>query len=83
MENLRNRVDLRFVKNEEDYFNWTLKPNLVIQKIFDSNLVTIHKIKTTLRLSKPPFVGICTSDLSKVPICEFHYEYVKTNRATN
>ena len=83
MKNLRNRVDLRFVKNKKDYFNWTTKPNFVTQKIFDDNLVSIHKIKTTLRLNKPASVGICTSDLCKVPIYEIHYEYVETSMAAN
>ena len=37
----------------------------------------IHKIKTTLMFSKPVYAGICTLELSKVPMYELHYEHIK------
>ena len=65
MENLRNRVDVRLVTNEEDYLKWLSKPDVVTQKLFDNDLVEIHKIKTTLTLkNKPAYVGICIQKLS-------------------
>ena len=56
---------------------WTSKLSLVTQKIFVSDLVAIHKIKTTLTLNKPAYVGMCIFELSKVPMYEFHYDYIK------
>ena len=41
MENLRNGVDVRLVS----------KANFVSQKIFNKNLVTVHKIKEVLMLN--------------------------------
>ena len=38
--------------------------------IFDNDLVT-------LKLSKPGYVEICILGLSKVLMCEFHYDYIK------
>ena len=35
------------------------------QKIFDNDLVAIHKSKVTLTLNKPANVGMCMLDLSK------------------
>ena len=49
----------------------------VAQKLFDNNLVVIHKISTTLALKKPAYVGMCILEFSKVPMCEFHYDYIK------
>ena len=43
MENLRNRVDVKLVNNEKDYSKCTSKPSYTSHKIFDSNLVAIHK----------------------------------------
>ena len=32
MENLRKRVDVRFVSNKKDYLKWKSKPDYVSQK---------------------------------------------------
>ena len=64
MENLKNRIDIRLVNNEKDYLKWTLKPSYISRKIFDSNLVAIHKSQVTLTLSKPAYVGMCILDQS-------------------
>ena len=43
------------------------------QKIFDNNLVAIHKNKVTLTLNKPRYAVMRSLDLSKVLMYEFHY----------
>ena len=40
-------------------------------------MLAIHKIKTTLIFNKPAYVGMCILELSKVPMYEFHYDYIK------
>ena len=56
---------------------WTSKLSLVTQKIFVSDLVAIHKNKTTLTLNKPAYVGMRIFELSKVSMYEFHYDYIR------
>ena len=46
-------------------------------KIFDNNLVMIHKNKLALKLNKPGYIGMCILELNKVLIYEFHYDYIK------
>ena len=46
-------------------------------KIFDNDLVTIHKTKVTLMLNKPAYIAMCILELSKVLMYEFHYDYIK------
>ena len=48
MENLRNRIDLSLVNNEKDYLKYTSNPSYMSHKIFDDNLVAIHKSKLAL-----------------------------------
>ena len=77
MENLRNRIELKLVKYEKDYLKCTSKPSYMSHKIFDNTLVSISKIKLTLKLNKPAYIGMCILELSKVIMYEFHYNYIK------
>ena len=47
------------------------------QKVFDNDLVVICKNKVKFRLNKPAYAGMCTLDLSKVLMYEFHYDHIK------
>ena len=77
MENLRKRVDVRLVTDEKKLLKLTSKPTYVSSKIFNKNLVAVHKIKETLTLNRPAYVGMCILDLSKTLMYDFHYNYIK------
>ena len=77
MENLRNRINVKFVSNEKDYLKWTSKPSYISHKIFDNDLVAVRKGKDILKLNKPAYVGMCILDLTKVLTYKFHYDYIK------
>ena len=76
-ENLRKRVDVRLVTNEKKLDKLTSKPTYVSSKIFNENLMAVHKVKETLTLNRPAYVGMCTLDLSKMLMYDFHYNYIK------
>ena len=77
MENLRKRVDVRLVTNEKKLLKLTSKPTYVSSKIFNENLVAVHKIKEALTLNRLAYVGMCILDLSKTLMYDFHYNYIK------
>ena len=77
MENLRKRVDIRLVTDNKKFIKMVSKPTYVSSKIFNDNLVAVHKIKETLTLNRPAYVGMCILDLSKTLMYDFHYNYVK------
>ena len=77
MENLRNRIDVKLLKNKKDYLKCTSKPSYISHKIFDNNLVAIRKGKLALKLNKPAYIGMFILELSKVLMYEFHYDYIK------
>ena len=84
MENLRKQVDVRLVTNEKKLDKLTSKPTYVSSKIFNENLMAVHKVKETLTLNRPAYVGMCILDLSKTLMYDFHYNYIKkkhNNRA--
>ena len=77
MENLCKRVDVRLVTNEKKLLKLTSKPTYVSSKIFNENLMAVHKIKEALTLNRPAYVGMCILDLSKKLMYDFHYKYIK------
>ena len=77
MENLRKRVDVRLVTSKEKLSKLASKPTYVSSKIFNENLVAVHKIKETLTLNRPAYVGMCILDLSKTLMYDFHYNCIK------
>ncbi|XP_078355816.1 uncharacterized protein LOC144640588 [Oculina patagonica] len=77
MENLRKRVDVRLVTNKNKLLKLASKPTYVSSKIFNENLVAVHKIKETLTLNRPSYVGMAILDLSKTLMYDFHYNYIK------
>ena len=83
MENVRNRIDVRYVSNEKDYLEWTSKRSYMSQKILDNNLFPIRKTKVKLTLIKPSHVGLCISDFSTVLMSEFHFDYIKNKYGNN
>ena len=84
MENLCKRVDVRLVTNEKKLDTLTAKPTYVSSKIFNEHFMAVHKVKETLTLNRPTYVGMCILDLSKMLMYDSHYNYIKkkyNNRA--
>ena len=77
MENLQKRVDVRLVTYEKKLDKLTSKPTYVSSKIFDENLMAVHKVKEILTLNRPAYVGMCILDLSKTLMYDFYYNYIK------
>ena len=77
MENIRKRIDVRLVTDSKKLIKWASKPTYVSSKIFNENLVAVHKIKETITLNRPAYVGMCILDLSKILMYDFHYNYIK------
>ena len=84
MENLCKRVDVRLVTNEKKLDKLTSKPTYVSSKIFNENLMAVHKVKETLTLNRPAYVCMRILALSKMLMYDFYYNYIKkkyNNRA--
>ena len=48
MENVRKRMNVRLVNNEEDFSKYTSRPTHISHKIFDKNFAAIHEINQFL-----------------------------------
>ena len=55
MEKVRNRNNVKLVRNEKNYLKQISKLSYLSKKIFKIDLVTIHKSKVTLTLNEPAY----------------------------
>ena len=77
MENLRKRVNVRFINNKKYFLKYTSRPTYVTHKLFNKSFAAIHEVKPVLILNKPIYVGFTVLDLSKWLMYDFHYNFIK------
>ena len=63
--------------DEKNLINLSSNPTFISSKIINEDLVAVHKIKETLTLNRPAYVGISILGLSKTLMYDFHYNYIK------
>ena len=73
MKNIRKRINVRLVNNENDCLKHFNKPFF-----FDKHFPAIHEIKPVLTLNKPIYVGFAVLESSKrLLIYDFHCSFTK------
>ena len=77
MENIRNHKDMKLVTNEHKYMKNVMKPNFKDSVKFSEHLMGIEMGKTEVKMIKPVYLGHAISDLSKLVMYEFHYDYMQ------
>ena len=79
MQNLRKRINVRLVNNENNFLKYTSRPIYITHKLFGKDYAAIHEIKPVLILNKSIYIGITVLDLSKWKMYDFHYDFIKKN----
>ena len=77
MEDILKRVSVELVTSPKRLGKLTAKTNFKGLKIFNENLVSVHMGMTEIKMTKPIYIGGCVLDLSKIPMLDFHYNYIK------
>ena len=54
-----------------------MKPNFKDGHPFSKHLFAMEMRKTQIKMDKPVYLGQAILDLSKTPIYEFHYDYMR------
>ena len=75
MGNLRKRINIRLVNNENDFLKYTNRPTHITHIIL--NYAAILEIKPVLTLNKPIYVGFTVLELSKWLMYDFDYNFIK------
>ena len=77
--NLRKRENISLITDAKKLNDCVKKPDFISCKIFNENLVAVHKIKQKLYMNQPIYVGFSILDLSKYHMYNFHYGFMKKN----
>ena len=77
MENVRKHRDIKLVTTDERRNKLVSEPNYHTTKQFSENLLAIEMKKTKLKMNKPIYLGMSILDVSKTPMYEFWYDYIK------
>ncbi|KYQ47386.1 hypothetical protein ALC60_13588, partial [Trachymyrmex zeteki] len=79
MENVRDRVNVKLLTKWEGRYGaeaMIAKPNFHSRSVFSENLVAMELRKLEVKFDKPIYVGMCSVDISKTCLYEFHHEYM-------
>ena len=79
MDNLRKKINVRFVNSKKGFLKHTSRPSYVNHKLFNKIFAAIHEVKQVLVLNKPIYVGFTVLDLSKWLMYDFHHNFIKRN----
>lgn len=77
MENIRNRVDIRLITDENKLQKYISQPHYKRYKIINYDLVSVEMEITKMEFNKPIYVGFSILDISKTLMYEFHYNIMK------
>ena len=74
MENVRTRRNIDIVNNDPEHLNrLTAKPTYKSTMEISDDICAVERIKATVMLNKPIYLGLCVLDLSKVLMYDFYY----------
>ena len=79
---MRKRINIRVVKNSQDFIKYTSRPRCLNSKVFENNSAAIHEKKLSLTLNKPIYVGFTLLEISKWEMYNCHYNLMITKFST-
>lgn len=86
MEDVRGHSDIRIKTYWDGRYGahkLMAQPNFKRATIFDENLIAVHMNKMTVCMNKPIIIGLAVLELSKVLMCDFHYNHMKEKYGNN
>ena len=77
MENVRNHRDIKLVTSDKRRKRLVSEPNYHSHTNFSDHLVVTEMKKTTVKLSKPLYLGMPVLYITKKLMYEFWYDYIR------
>ena len=83
MENVREHINFELVDTPERYAKCVNNPTFKNRRIINESLVGVEKLRETVKLNKPIYVGMSILDLSKLHMYSFYYDVLKEKYQEN
>ena len=77
MENVRKHRYIKLATTDKRRNQSVSEPNYYTSKYFSENLMAIEIKKTKVKMNKPVYLAMSILDISKKPMYEFCYDYIK------
>ena len=77
MENMRKRRDIKLVTTDKKRSKLVSKPNYHTMNYISENLSIIEMRSTKVKMNKPIYLRLPISEISKLLMHEFWYDYMK------
>ena len=77
MEDETKRCCVKLVTTLKQLKKLTCKKNLKGARVFSEGLISVHMANTNVKITKPIYIGAVVLDTSKIPMYDFHYNYIK------
>ena len=79
MKDVRNYRDIKLVATNKRRNQLVSEPNYHTSKYFSQHLMAIAMKKTKVKMNKTVYLGMSKLGISKTLMCEFWYDYIKSN----
>ena len=83
MENVRKRRDIKLVRTDKRRNQLVSEPYYHTRKWFSENLLAIEMKTIKIRMNKPVYLGLSILQISKTPMHDFWYDYIKPKYQNN
>ena len=83
MENIRKHGDIKLVTTNKRRSKLVSEPNYRTINLIPENLSIIEMNKTKVKMNKPIYLGLSISEISKILMYEFWYDYMKLQYGEN
>ena len=77
IENLRKQRNIEFCNTTIRAEKIVASPLYTDYKIFNENLAAVERVKSTILMNRPVYVGFTILELAKLLMYEFHYNHIK------
>ena len=77
MENIRKHGDIKLVTTDKKRSKLVLEPNYHTINLISEDLSIIEMKKTKVKMNKPIYLGLSISEVTKILMYEFWYDYMK------
>ena len=83
MENIRKHRDIKLVTTDKKKSKLVSEPNYYTINCISEDLSIIEMNKTKVKMNKPIYLGLSISEISKILMYEFWYDYMKPKYGNN